>query len=100
MGYYIQTPGSDWRKAEIICRCYGGKIIPQPKSFDEISPDLGLVCVVRNPWFEAAAFAFCKEEFEAFLPTETDSRIREWLVIDRKKAEELSQLPERFRVTV
>jgi hypothetical protein len=48
----------------------------------------GVVCVVDNGIFKAAAFAFSEEELEVF--AKPDGRPKTWLAMDRKLAEELS----------
>lgn len=40
-----------------------------------------LVCVVNNGFFEAAGYAFCEEEFEAFNQP-SDTRPKTWLVYE------------------
>ena len=88
MGYYIQTEGHH-DKAEKICQQNEEAfIIPQPTSFDKVPANMGLVCVVNNGPFEAAAYCYSEQEFEAF--KEPDGRSRVWLLMDKAKAEKLS----------
>ena len=89
MGYYIQTPGNNTGKADIICKEYKAKKILRPESWSEIFPNEGLICVVSNGLFEAAAFCYDEDEFKAFNDP-IDTRPKTWLVMDRKKAEQLS----------
>ena len=89
MGYYIQTPGQNTGKAQYIIDNFGGVAIPQPLSFSEVPENKGLVSVVGNPWFEAAAYCYDPGEFEAFTQPD-DLRPKTWLLLDKSKAEELS----------
>jgi hypothetical protein len=88
MGYYIETPGNK-NKAAQICEAYPeAKVIPQPDSFSQITPSVGLICIVDNGPFEAAAFCYNEREFEEF--TREDGRDKVWIVMSREKAEKLS----------
>lgn len=88
MGYYIQTKGHH-KKAEAICdQNEEAFIIPQPTSFGKVPANMGLVCVVNNGPFEAAAYCYNEQEFDAF--KEPDGRSKVWLLMDRAKAEKLS----------
>ena len=87
MGYYIQTSGNHG-KAREICELHGGTIIGQPKEFSQIDPVDGLICVVDNEIFEAAAYCYSEEEFNEF--AREDGRQKQWLVIPRNLAESLS----------
>lgn len=89
MGYYIQTPGCNVGKADIICKEYNAKKILRPESWNEIFENEGLICVVSNGLFEAAAFCYNEDEFKAFNDP-TDTRPKTWLVMDRKQAEKIS----------
>ena len=42
-----------------------------------------LVCVVENPWFDAAAYCFDEKEMEDFI--EPDGRMKTWLVYEHAK---------------
>ena len=80
MGRYIQTD-SDFGKADAIINQYGAKEIPQPKDFSEVPADKALVCVVENPHFDAAAYAYSAAEFKVFTDP-TDWRRKRWLLLD------------------
>lgn len=89
MGYYIET-GTLFDKAKIIASDHGGVIA----TFDEAKlamkdPSKGVIVVVRNPQFEAAAFAYDEDEFNAF-HYGSDPRPRTYVILDRRKAEHLS----------
>jgi len=56
----------------------GAKVIEEPKEFSE-----NLVCVLHNGLFDAAGYAYCKSEMEAF--KEPDDRSRTWLVYEHAK---------------
>lgn len=55
-------------------------------------PDLAVICVVLCPTHEAAGFAFNSLEFEVFT-FPGDLRPKDWLVMDRTKAKELTGYP-------
>ncbi len=83
MGYYIEVP-EDSGKAQQIVELYGGRIVPRPPSFEDITPDEAIICVVDNGPFEAAAFAYSQEELNAF--SFYDERPRVWVIMSRQKA--------------
>lgn len=77
MGYYINTN----LKGEILPKkkvdalvADGAIIIPTPNEFIP-----NLVCVVHNLMFDAAGYAYSKEEMERFLFY--DGRARTWLIV-------------------
>lgn len=87
MGYYIEVPENKG-KAQQIVELYGGTIVPGPLSFEDVTPDKAIICVVDNGPFEAAAFAFNQRELHYF--SSLDGRPRTWVILDRKKACELT----------
>ncbi len=92
MGYYIQVP-KDKNKAQQIVELYGGRIAVVPPSFEDIIPDEAIICVIDNGSFEAAAFCYNQRELHAF--TYMDGRRREWVIMNRQKACELTGYEER-----
>jgi hypothetical protein len=87
MGYYIQTP-QNLNKASQLAKMYGATVVSCPESFESIPTDKALLCLVDNNLFEAVGFCYSKEEFEAFkIP---DGRRRTWMLMDLKKAKELT----------
>jgi hypothetical protein len=89
MGSYINT-GTTKGKVKIICEKYGGEIIEKPFYFSDIPEDKALLCVVDNGPFEAAAYCYSESEFLAFSDPQ-DYRMRTWMTIDKKKAEEIAK---------
>lgn len=87
MGFYIQGPSKG--KAPFIVSEYDAKYLPQPHKFSDISEDKALICVVENSFFEAAGYCFNEKEFECFSDP-SDRRPKQWLIMDKAKAEELS----------
>ena len=87
MGFYIQVPQHKG-KAQQIVELYEGRIIPCPNRFEDIPSNEAIICVVDNDLFEAAAFCYNQDEFRVF--SSPDRRPIVWVVIDRKKACELS----------
>lgn len=91
MGFYInQTTKRKLGaigKADALIEDEGAIELPFPP--DTLPTDKGIVCVVNNGPFEAAAFAYSQREMEAFNDTE-DRRVKRWLVMDLQRAKELS----------
>jgi len=87
MGYYIQVP-ENLNKAAQLVKIHQAEIIPPPASFDEVPKGKGLVCVVENPLFDAAAYCYNQGEFAEFV--REDGRLKTWLLMDKALAEELS----------
>ena len=87
MGYYIQGPALG--KAAFIVSEYNGKIIPCPNNFADVPEDKALISIVSNGPFEAAGYCFDAKEFEEFSDP-SDHRPKTWLIMDKKKAMELS----------
>lgn len=88
MGYYIQTP-KNTNKVTQICQIYDAIQIDRPKNYSDIPDDMGLIVIVDNGIFEAAGFIFSEREFNDFL-SPRDNRYKWYVLMDRKKAEQLS----------
>ena len=88
MGYYIQTDGVR-KKSQYLIDKHNAERISQPVKFEDIPDDKGLVCVVDNIVFEAAAYCFNESEFLSF-NSPSDMREKIWLVMDKKEVEKLS----------
>jgi hypothetical protein len=90
MGYYIQTPGQNFGKAQRICDDNEDAfIVPRPSSFSKIPENMGLICVVENGIFDAAAYCFSEQEFLAFTSLD-DPRPKKWVIMNKENAETLS----------
>ena len=89
MGYYIETPGFNRNKTQIIIEKYNGKIIQRPKSFDSVPADKAIICVVDNLIFEAVGYCYNPSEFKAFSDP-TDTRKKIWILINKTLAEKLT----------
>lgn len=88
MGNYIQTLLNKNKAVQICAKNKEARIIPQPRSFADIEMKYGLICVIENEHFEAAAFCDCEKEFLEFgEPKFGDYRKRIWVIMDRRKAE-------------
>lgn len=95
MGYYIETPGTIG-KANYIAQNYGGIVVTQSVAQSAIADAAkGVIVIVSNGMFEAAAFAYNQSEFDAFTQSD-DHRPRTFLVMDRQLAKELSNCPSRI----
>jgi hypothetical protein len=89
MGYYINTGASKNKADYLIHKESGIELMYTPKSLLDIPPDRGLVCVVDNKTFEAAAFVYDEDELKAFtLPG--DYREKWWIHIPLERAKALS----------
>ena len=88
MGYYIET-GTAKNKVDFLVENHGGEIVFDYKVQECLKLGLGVVCVVDNGPFEAAAFVYSQAEFDAFHDP-ADFRPKTWVVMDRETAEKLS----------
>jgi hypothetical protein len=101
VGYYInQTqagPLDPHGKADRLINDEGAaELVGAPGQLSHVQKDQAIVCVVDNGLFEAAGLAYSQEELEAFASS-GDLRPKRWLKIDKKRAHELTNLPERLR---
>jgi len=85
MGYYLPIPCAKG-KAELAIEMYDAREVPQSEASKSIDdPTLAVIVVINNGPFEAAGFAFDRDEFIVFsLPQ--DHRPKRWFVMDRVKA--------------
>ena len=88
MGFYIEM-GISSGKEEWLLKSHNAILTRCPDSFDDIPPDKGLICVVDNYIFEAAAYCFSESELKAFSDL-SDHRPKKWLLVDKGVAETLS----------
>ena len=89
MGYYIQTPGFNKGKADIIIDKYDAIETDPPKTFGAIPEGLGLVVVVDNGPFEAVAYVYSPAEFTEMV-LQPDRRRKRYLYMDKIEAEKAS----------
>lgn len=87
MGYYIEGPTLG--KTKFIVDNFGAILITPAEALEAIKEKMGVICVVNNGPFEAAAFCYNEDEFEAFNDP-GDFRPKKWLLMDMKKAKELT----------
>jgi hypothetical protein len=89
MGFYIEGPAKG--KADFIVKNYEAERVTGFVNLAKILSEgkQALICVVDNGPFEAAAFAYSIDEFECFNDRK-DTRPKEWLLMDHKKACELT----------
>jgi hypothetical protein len=85
MGNYLETPNTTDKVAQLE-KLYGAKQIDKDTAEDLIDEQRGaVICVVKNPGFEAAAFCHSSQEFRRFNHP-MDDRKKTWLFIeDRQK---------------
>lgn len=88
MGYYIQGPR--YGKGAYLEAEHGARACTEAEARAAlIRGDVAPICVVLNGPFEAAALAYNEEEFECFVAPH-DQRPKQWYVMDRAKAYELT----------
>lgn len=80
MGYYIdRTPAGNLpsigKARFLLDNVEGAKVIAAPKKWE---PDL--VCVVENGFFDAAAYAFNRQEMIEFSDP-NDRRYKTWMIV-------------------
>lgn len=93
MGYYIQGPTIG--KAVYIANTYDGEIVTEDEARAQVGKK-GVIVVVSNGPFDAAAYAFDEREFTTCtLPH--DKRPKQFVVMDKDEAEELSGFPRKQR---
>lgn len=90
MGWYVETPGLTG-KAEKLQKIYAAQPVDKDTAEDLVDDGRGaVICVVKNPEFEAAAFCYSPQEFRRFTHP-LDPRPRTWLwVEDRAVIEEVT----------
>ena len=84
MGQYLQVESNIEKAAQLI-KHHGAEIVyGNPlEAFDKLPADRGLVCVVENGLFDAAGWAFNRQEVEAFArPDMGRQRRRTWLTMN------------------
>ena len=87
MGYYIQGPNIG--KVDFLLKNHDAIMLESAvQAREAFKEGFGVVCVVDNGPFEAAAFAFSEDELEVF--ARPDHRPKTWLAMDRKLVEKLS----------
>lgn len=87
MGYYIETQSSR-NKAQYLIDKYDAEAVSFLVAEQAFNEGYGIVCVMDNGLFEAAGFAYSRDELEAF--AYPDGRPKTWLKMDRTKAAQLS----------
>jgi len=80
MGFYMQVPSPENKALQVIDLFKAERVkeivFPPP-------PDKVLICVVRNPGFDAIAIAYCRNETEEFLGVNyLDNRPKDWFLIN------------------
>ena len=87
MGFHI--PGPTKGKVDHLIATYGAERLSKPpKAFHDIPESKALICVVDTVTYETASYCFSAVEMTLLNDT-TDFRRRTWLLMDRRKAEEL-----------
>lgn len=91
MGKYIETP-ERFNKAEQIIKLHGAEEVPAIEALTYIfNPDIAVIVVVENMLFDAALFAHDPHEL-ILTQDPSDRRPKRYLLMDRVKAAELTNL--------
>lgn len=88
MGYYLEVPRTTQKDVQLQ-KLYNATRIHRPDKLSEIPGDKALICVVVNPFFDAAAYCYSDDELRVFSDPE-DSRSKTWLLMEKGKVEELT----------
>ncbi len=89
MSFHLSGPTKG--KVDHLIATYGAERVPRPPdAFQDIPESKALICVVNSVTYETASLCFSAAEI-ALLNDSSDFRSRTWLVMDRRKAEELSK---------
>ena len=94
MGYYIPCPVDQGKAAWLAKRADADLLEECPRAWREWPDDKSLIVVVTNGTWEAAAVAFSEAEFRMFTDPE-DKRPKQYLLMDRRLAEEASGMTRR-----
>lgn len=88
MGYYIET-GSINGKAQWLVDNHNAKLVSRQEFLAADVNANGLIVVVNNSYFEAAAFCYDDGERQAFTDP-ADHRYKTYVIMDRILAEKLT----------
>ncbi len=89
MGFYIQVPRPTG-KAQQLIDLHGAILGPmKPDTFEEVPPDIAIICVLHNSGFEAALLCTDTETFEE-AGDPNDTRVKDWLLMDKSVAHPLA----------
>jgi len=88
MGFYIEVT-KNRGKAQQIVKLYGGRIVHYAPTFDDITQNDAIICVVDNGLFEAACFCHSQDELRRIWSGITGRPVT-WVIMDRTKACELT----------
>jgi hypothetical protein len=87
----FHLPGPTKGKVDDLIATYDAERLSKPpKRFHDVPEDRALICVVDTVTYETASYCFSAVEM-TLLNDPTDFRSRTWLLMDRRKAEELSK---------
>lgn len=85
MGYYLEVERNDDKAGQLL-RNHNAKLASA--SLADVPDDSHLVCVVRNPLFDAAGIVYDERELAAFNRSD-DPRERDWLYVSKDVCREL-----------
>jgi len=86
MSAYIEGPPNG--KLNILCDEFDAQVVAPSEVRPAIAMGFGVVCVVFNPTFESAGYAYDKAEAERFM-FPGDHREKVWLRMNKSDVEQL-----------
>lgn len=93
MGYYLDLPDMKAKgKADFLIQhenAQESECIPDFETERELGK--AIVCVIENPMFDAAGFAYSPQELREF--ANPDGRFKRWLLMPWKRVKELTGCP-------
>lgn len=89
MGYYIPCPADQGKAAWLAKHADADLLAECPRAWGDWPVHQSLIVVVNNGSWEAAALAYSEAEFRMFSDP-ADYRPKEYLLMDRMTAEEVS----------
>lgn len=100
MGCYINPPSESkesflLREGRMVGEYFVNRgVYNPPPKWEDIPADQRLVCLVQNAGFTAAGVVYKQSEYMAFLPTPYDQRDRIWVLVERSKLSDVSDIDE------
>ena len=89
MGYYVECSVNKGKAQELVSKCNAKVVTAGAAKLMVDNPLIGVVCVVDNGPFEAAAYCYSQREYDAFNEP-TDRRPKMWLAMDRSELKRLT----------
>lgn len=88
MGFYINPLNES--KQSFLDRV--STKIQQPLSYNDVSDDTAIICLVDNGVFSAAGIVFSERELKAFTYNVNDDRPKTWYIVPRNELYQVSEI--------